>query len=624
MNKKKWIILAATLGALMLAGLILPFCLRDRTEEPPVTVQPTTAPLPHIHNYSEQTNPPSCTESGSTVYSCECGFTYYGNEQPATGHAWSQWEIALEPTEEAEGLRRRSCSVCNAVEESSVAKLPPSHKHSYAEEVTAPTCMTGGHTLFVCACGDSYIGNDTAPLGHSFTQYMSNGDATCTVDGTKTANCDRCEASKTVADVGSASGHQYDEKITNATCTTAGYTDCICNCGDTYRLNEVPATGHCWGSWVTTQEPTEEIEGQRERECDTCHTRETGTIAKLPPSHEHNYAENVTAPTCTAGGHTLFVCDCGDSYISNDTAPLGHRFTQYMSNGDATCTVDGTKTAKCDRCSVTHTVSDTGSAKGHRYTQSVVPAECLSDGYTVYTCACGSTYQDDVVTAVGHDWSQWITILEPTEEAEGLRQRSCTRCTEKQEEPIAKLPPVHKHSYTQTITQPGCTTVGYTTYTCACGDTYRADDVAALGHSFTTYIIDNNATCTMDGTKSAQCDRCNETHTIPNPNTAYGHSFSFWTVIQEATQQVDGIQERTCTVCGAKEVRTYQKQNMTYEEFMDLTAEEQQAYFETFVSIEDYFAWYNAAKQEYEENKDKVDIGGDGNVDIGDIIGGGG
>ena len=57
---------------------------------------------------------------------------------------------------------------------------------------------------------------------------------------------------------------------------------------------------------------------------------------------------------------------------------------------------------------------------------------------------------------------------------------------------------------------------------------------------------------------------------------------------------------------------------------MDLTAEEQQAYFETFASIEDYFVWYNAAKQEYEDKKDKVDIGGDGNVDIGDIIGGGG
>ena len=42
----------------------------------------------------------------------------------------------------------------------------------------------------------------------------------------------------------------------------------------------------------------------------------------------------------------------------------------------------------------------------------------------------------------------------------------------------------HDHSYTKTVTPPTCTEDGYTTYTCSCGTSYKADYVAALGHDF--------------------------------------------------------------------------------------------------------------------------------------------
>ena len=41
--------------------------------------------------------------------------------------------------------------------------------------------------------------------------------------------------------------------------------------------------------------------------------------------------------------------------------------------------------------------------------------------------------------------------------------------------------PPHTHSYTTTVTAPTCTEKGYTTYTCACGDSYVADFVDATG-----------------------------------------------------------------------------------------------------------------------------------------------
>ena len=63
---------------------------------------------------------------------------------------------------------------------------------------------------------------------------------------------------------------------------------------------------------------------------------------------------STTKPTCTSKGYTTYECSvCGhrkkDDYIDK----LGHSFT----NVDH----DGTKTAKCDRCDVIDTITDTGS-----------------------------------------------------------------------------------------------------------------------------------------------------------------------------------------------------------------------------------------------------------------------
>ena len=41
----------------------------------------------------------------------------------------------------------------------------------------------------------------------------------------------------------------------------------------------------------------------------------------------------------------------------------------------------------------------------------------------------------------------------------------------------------HEHSYTPSVTAPTCTADGYTTFTCACGDTYKEAGETATGHS---------------------------------------------------------------------------------------------------------------------------------------------
>lgn len=72
----------------------------------------------------------------------------------------------------------------------------------------------------------------------------------------------------------------------------------------------------------------------------------------------------------------------------------------------------------------------------------------------------------------------------------------------------------HQHSYTAVVTEPACTEKGYTTYTCSCGDSYVADETAALGHSYGEYVSNNDATYDSDGTKTAVCSRCGEKDTV--------------------------------------------------------------------------------------------------------------
>lgn len=108
---------------------------------------------------------------------------------------------------------------------------------------------------------------------------------------------------------------------------------------------------------------------------------------------------------------------------------------------------------------------DIFTASNLKKTKTVKPT-CTEKGYTIYTCSeCAQSVKKDYTSQL-------------------------------------------EHKYTSKITAPTCNEQGYTTYTCTCGDTYKDHYVEALGHSFTKYVSSN------DGTKTAKCDRCDETDTI--------------------------------------------------------------------------------------------------------------
>ena len=136
----------------------------------------------HIHNYNKEVatdkykvSAATCYKKAKYYYSCECGEA--GKETFEAGSFAPHVTVVLKgraATCTESGLTDgKICGVCNKVLEAQ---------------------------------------NIVPALGHNFANYVSDGNATCLTDGTKTGVCTRCGATDTVTDVGTAKGHTYSEE----------------------------------------------------------------------------------------------------------------------------------------------------------------------------------------------------------------------------------------------------------------------------------------------------------------------------------------------------------------------------------------------------------------------------
>lgn len=143
--------------------------------------------------------------------------------------------------------------------------------------------------------------------------------------------------------------------------------------------------------------------------------------------------------------------------IKNNTTneALLHKHTyadDYVTDNNATCTKDGTKTRICSVCNEKDTITDEGSAKGHAY-------------------------------------GPWTSI------GDGTHTRICA----------------NDNTHTETDNCSG------------------------------SYVTDNNASCTKDGTKTRVCPICKGTDTITDEGSAKGHAYGAW------TSNGDGTHTRICS-----------------------------------------------------------------------------
>ncbi len=255
-------------------------------------------------------------------------------------------------------------------------------------------------------------------------------------------------------------------------------------------------------------------------------------------NHAHSFVKYVSDEnaTCTANGTETAKCEKCDKTDTREIpdSKAGHSFVNYVSDENATCTANGTETAKCENCDATDTREVADSKACHSFVNYVSngDATCTANGTETAKCEkCDKTDTREIPDSkTEHSFTNFIPNNDATTEADGTKTAKCDYCDEEKTvvDEGSKLEGEHTHSYSETVFTPTCTEDGYTLYVCECGKSeYKDKFVDKLGHSFTNYISDGNATTEADGTKTAKCDRCDVTDTVLDegsklPSTADG------------------------------------------------------------------------------------------------------
>jgi uncharacterized protein YjdB len=210
-------------------------------------------------------------------------------------HLWDAGVVTTEPTEQSEGVKTYTCSVCSKTKTEILSALEHSHTyseqysydevyhwfastcehkdevkskelHNYEfEQQTSSTCLEPQVLIGTCVCGDTTIKVGVPENGHKISKFESNNDATCTADGTKTGKCDVCNEILTYTDEGSMLGHNWVEHTTNPTYESDGevYKQCDrdgCDAKETLEtlpklisVSEVNVSGKLYMGINTTQ-----------------------------------------------------------------------------------------------------------------------------------------------------------------------------------------------------------------------------------------------------------------------------------------------------------------------------------------------------------------------------------
>ena len=109
----------------------------------------------------------------------------------------------------------------------------------------------------------------------------------------------------------------------------------------------------------------------------------------------------------------------------------------------------------------------------------------------------------------------------------------------------AELHSADKYDFTTLVTNPTCSTLGYTTYTCECGQSFFADYVDTTEHSY-TLKVSIPATHLADGVELYVCD-CGDVYTKYIPKFTE-HTYTIKTII-EPTHLEEGVKTFSC-YCG--------------------------------------------------------------------------
>ena len=523
----------------------------DATKEEPIAATGE-------HQYEETVIPATCTEPAKVGMVCTGCDAVEGELTPVVGSEPLGHNYVLDP--DAEGAVAVTCTtdgldvyVCSRCGDTKLETVPaPGHKWNKGE--VFDDCE-GQYVLYTCGtCGETY--KEYTGLGevteHEWVQDESTLTATCTEAGTVEETCSKCGAKRTVEVP--ALGHDVVATVVPPTCQSEGYTEHKCSRCDyteentdivpidpnaheldydnAYVLKEATCAEpgvirvtctlcgkhvyesktaeHTWGAEGTvTKQPTCTEEGEIEFTCSVCDEKKYETIQKL----DHVWSEEKVKDD----GVTIYR-ECTLCHEEEILGIVGHEHQSEVIPGvPATCTEAGlTEGEKCSVCGEILVAQEEIPALGH--TEEVLPGEpatCTEAGLTEgKKCSvCGEILvAQEEIPALGHT-EVAVPEVPATETEPGTTAGTkCSVCGEVLSG-CEEIPPTgHVHQYVATVTAPTCTEGGYTTYTCACGDSYVADETPATGHDYKLVGTTFNSDYTKV-TYEYECANCGDSYT---------------------------------------------------------------------------------------------------------------
>ena len=260
----------------------------------------------------------------------------------------------------------------------------------------------------------------------------SGGTASCT----KKAICTTCKIEYGEIDSQNHVNVEHHE-LKPATCAVPGVAE-YWSCSECHKMfsdaactaelntTEVPALKHAHKTFTEAKKATCTEKGNRAYwHCEDCglYFADKDGVIDTEKSYDdnssfirnslgHDFTKQIedeahmkVAATCTSEGEYYYSCSRCDEISADATfkvEKLGHSFTNYVYNNDATYEKDGTETAKCDRCDAT----DTRRKEGTKLVATPVTYKIIEGADGTYTINADGTY---TIRANG-EFSKFVSV----------------------------------------------------------------------------------------------------------------------------------------------------------------------------------------------------------------------
>ena len=379
-------------------------------------------------------------------------------------HTFGEWTVTKEATEEAEGSRERTCTVCGYKATEAIEKL--AHTHTFASE------WTSDETYHWYAATCEHTTEVSGKAEHSFGDWTVTKEATKEAEGSKARGCSVCGYTATEVIEKQAHTHKFATAWTKDETNHWHATTCE-------HAEEVSGkTAHTFGEWTVTKAATCTEKGSRKHTCSVCKYEVTEDIS----AKGHAYSENWTSDA-TDHWHTA-TCEHAEE-VSDKTA---HTFGEWTVTTAATCTEKGSRKRTCSVCK--YEATEDISAKGHAYSE-----DWTSDATDHWHNCSGC---EEVRGKTAHTFGEWTVTKAATCTEKGSRKRTCSVCKYEATEDISAKAHVYSKDWTSNATEHW--------HAATCGHDVT-DSKAA--HSFGEWTVTKEATKETKGSKERACTVCN-------------------------------------------------------------------------------------------------------------------